>query len=269
MTDHPFDQAVRLQPQADGSFAGHTSPAYANMVGPFGGIMAAQALNAVMQHPDRLGEPVSFTVNFCAAMADGAFAVQARPARTNRSTQHWLIEITQEGKTVLTASAVTALRREAWSRDEIPLPAVSVASALPQMDNRAPMEWVRRYEMRPVVGAMPTVWDGADLGSSQSQLWVRDAPSRPLDFCSLTALADVFFPRIYVRRPMRVPIGTVSMTVYFHADGKQLSQTGSGYLLGQARAQAFRNGFFDQTAQMWNEAGELLATSHQIVYYKE
>lgn len=269
MTDHPFDQAVRLQPQADGSSAGHTSPAYANMVGPFGGIMAAQALNAVMQHPDRLGEPVSFTVNFCAAMADGAFAVQARPARTNRSTQHWLIEIAQEGKTVLTASAVTALRREAWSRDEIPLPAVSVASALPQMDNRAPMEWVRRYEMRPVVGAMPTVWDGADLGSSQSQLWVRDAPSRPLDFCSLTALADVFFPRIYVRRPMRVPIGTVSMTVYFHADGKQLSQTGSGYLLGQARAQAFRNGFFDQTAQMWNEAGELLATSHQIVYYKE
>jgi Thioesterase-like superfamily len=57
--------------------------------------------------------------------------------------------------------------------------------------------------------------------------------------------------------------------VYFHADGKQLAQTGSGHLLGQARAQAFRSGFFDQTAQLWNEAGELLVTSHQIVYYKE
>ena len=48
-----------------------------------------------------------------------------------------------------------------------------------------------------------------------------------------------------------------------------LAQTGDGYLLAQARAQEFRNGFFDQSAQLWNQAGSLLATSHQIVYYKE
>jgi hypothetical protein len=28
-------------------------------------------------------------------------------------------------------------------------------------------------------------------------------------------------------------------------------------------------GYHDQTAQLWNEAGELLATSMQVVYYKE
>jgi len=44
---------------------------------------------------------------------------------------------------------------------------------------------------------------------------------------------------------------------------------GHGLCAGQARAQEFRNGFFDQTAQLWNEAGTMLATSHQIVYYKE
>ena len=48
---------------------------------------------------------------------------------------------------------------------------------------------------------------------------------------------------------------------------RQLLQS-SGYLLGQAKAQAFCNGFFDQSAQLWNEAGHLLASSHQIVYYK-
>jgi len=57
--------------------------------------------------------------------------------------------------------------------------------------------------------------------------------------------------------------------VYFHASSEQIAQTGSGYLLGQARAQAFRNGFFDQSSQLWNEAGVMLATTHQIVYYKE
>jgi hypothetical protein len=61
----------------------------------------------------------------------------------------------------------------------------------------------------------------------------------------------------------------VSITVYFHTTAEQLQATGTGFLLGQARGQEFRNGFFDQTVQLWNEAGTMLATSHQIVYYKE
>jgi hypothetical protein len=37
----------------------------------------------------------------------------------------------------------------------------------------------------------------------------------------------------------------------------------------QARAQDFRHGFFDQTAHLWSRQGLLLASAHQIVYYKE
>jgi hypothetical protein len=85
---HTFDQAIALTPTAEGQYTGATSPAYANMVGPFGDVTAAVALNAVLQHPALLGEPVALTVNFCAALADGAFTATARPARTNRSTQH-------------------------------------------------------------------------------------------------------------------------------------------------------------------------------------
>ncbi|MDQ3270705.1 MAG: thioesterase family protein, partial [Pseudomonadota bacterium] len=105
MSAHPFDAAVALQPQADGTFLGHTSAAYANMVGPFGGVTAAQALNAVLQHSQRLGDPISLTVNFAAALDDGPFIVSVRPARTNRSTQHWVIEMQQNGETVLTGTA--------------------------------------------------------------------------------------------------------------------------------------------------------------------
>ena len=92
---------------------------------------------------------------------------------------------------------------------------------------------------------------------------------RPLDFASLAALCDVFFPRVWLRRARIVPAGTVSFTVYFHADSAQLAAQGSAHVLGQADAQALRNGFFDQTAQIWDTQGQLLATSHQIVYYKE
>ena len=67
------------------------------MVGPFGGITAATLLQAVMQHPDRLGEPLSLTVNYAGALARGPFTVQATPVRTNRSTQHWTLSILQPG----------------------------------------------------------------------------------------------------------------------------------------------------------------------------
>ena len=264
---HDFDQAIAMEPQADGTFVGHTSPAYANMVGPFGGISAAQMLNAVLVHPQRLGDPVSLTINFAAALAPGSFVVAARAARTNRSTQHWIIEVLQGGETVLTGTVFTAQRRETWSVDEDSMPICPPPDQVPGGEGPIPMEWIKRYEMRPVAGAMPKVWDGSG-DSSLTQLWVRDNPPRPLDFASLTALADTFFPRVFVRRATLVPIGTVTMTIYFHADQSQLQASGTGYLMGQARAQAFRNGYFDHTAQLWNEAGVLLATTHQVVYYK-
>ncbi len=257
---------------APGQYQGQTHPGYWNMVGPFGGVTAATLLQAILQHPDRLGDPLSLTVNYAGALVEGAFTIQAVPVRTNRSTQHWTLSILQadaEGAPVVTTTgtAVTAVRRETWSVGDMPMPEVTPAAALEPIARQG-VEWINRYEMRPLKGPIPNTWDGTG-DHSTTQLWMRDAPPRPLDFLALTALADVFYPRVWLRRARRVPAGTVSITVYFHASAEQLAATGTGHLLGQARGQEFRNGFFDQTAQLWNEAGAMLATSHQIVYYKE
>ena len=296
---HPLDEALQLRRAADAShqpvssssssapasesaaaaiaaglYEGTTHPGYWNMVGPFGGITAATLLQAILQHPQRLGDPLSLTVNYAGALTAGAFTVQAVPVRTNRSTQHWTLSILQrdaDGAPVVTttATAVTAVRRETWSVGDVPMPEVPRPT-----DHQAivappgAVEWLNRYEMRPITGFIPRTWDGSG-DHSLTQLWMRDAPPRALDFCALAALADVFFPRVWLRRARQVPAGTVSITVYFHATAEQLQATGTGFLLGQARGQEFRNGFFDQTVQLWNEAGTMLATSHQIVYYKE
>lgn len=280
---HPFDQAIALMPvtvtthehgrEATRHWLGRTPPAYANVVGPFGGVSAAQALQAVMLHPERAGEPVSFTVNFAAAMSDGGFRAEARPVRTNRSTQHWVVVVQQTDdqgvdSVVLTATAVTAQRRITWGAVDAVMPPVPAPATLPRHDMPDSVAWIKRYDMRPCAGEMPTEWNDAEA-DSLTQLWMRDDPPRPLDYCSLTALADVFYPRVWRRRARMTPVGTVSMTVYFHAGAAELRDTGTGYLLGQARAQSFFNGFFDQSAELWNEAGQLLATTHQIVYFKE
>jgi acyl-CoA thioesterase len=269
---HAFDEAIALTSIGENQYGGSTSAAYANMVGPFGGVTAATVLNAVLRHPALLGEPVALTVNFAAALADGPFTVNARPMRTNRSTQHWVMEMSQadehgEATTVLTATAVTAVRRETWGVDEDPMPAVAAPESVARPNMAAMVEWVRRYDIRILEGQIPTVWDGSG-DSSRTTLWVRDEPTRQLDFASLAALADVFFPRVWLRRATAVPAGTVSMTVYFHAGGTQLAAHGTDWLLGQARSQAMRNGFFDQTALLWSANGQMLATSHQIVYFK-
>ncbi|KAF1043952.1 acyl-CoA thioesterase [Xylophilus sp.] len=271
---HPFDAAVALDATAPDTFAARTSPAYWNMVGPFGGITAATVLRAVESHPARLGEPLSLTVNYAAAVAEGPFTVQARPVRTNRSTQHWTVDILQPGPggapaVTTTATAVTAARRTTWSASDMPVPEAPPPETVAQRDVFRGVAWIQRYAMRPLAGALPQAWDGAESGDSLTRLWLRDEPPRPLDFAALTALCDVFYPRVWLRRALMVPAGTVSLTVYFHAGSDALAAVGSGWLLAQARAQEFRNGFFDQNAQLWNEAGRLLATSHQVVYYKE
>ncbi len=167
-----------------------------------------------------------------------------------------------------TATVITAVRRATFSQDDVPHPAMPAPERCERFDTRGAMEWLQRYDMRVVQGGHPR-----KHGMTAS---MKPCPScgcamnlRALDFVALAALCDVFFPRVWLRRARRVPAGTVGMTVYFHADAAQLARQGDRHLLAQASAQAFRNGYFDQTAQLRDAEGSLLATSHQIVYYKE
>ena len=266
-TAHAFDTAIALAPAANGAYAGQTDPAYGNMVGPFGGVIGATLLNGIMCHPERLGDPVSLTVHFAAPIADGGFSVQARALRTNRTTQHWLVELVQAGEVAAFATALTAIRRDTWGATDAVFPTVPPADGVTPAPALSRAAWTSRYDMRFIDGG-PGMADTGDH-PSQTRLWIRDQPPRPLDFLSLSAICDAFFPRIFVRRPKWVPIGTVALTSYFHADAAQLNAQACAPLLGVARGLHFGKGFFDQSAEVWSGEGNLLATTHQVVYFKE
>lgn len=265
---HSFDVAMQLDPVSDGVVRGRTTPAWANMVGPYGGITAAWFIRAIEQHPDRHGEPVALTVNFLAPMADGEFDISLRAVRTNRTNQHWILELAQDGDVKTTATAVFGTRRDAWSDTESTMPDAPTVEATPVSGLPDVIAWARNYEMRFVTGAAPSRGDD-ESESSETTLWVRERPARPLDFPALTAMSDIFYPRIYRRRAKVVPAGTISLTVYFHVDGAQLTAQGSDHVLATARANRFARGYFDQSAQLWGRDGTLLVSTHQIVYYKD
>ena len=103
---HTLDEATRLVPLGEGWSAGATHPAYANLAGPFGGVTAAALLNAVLGDPRRSADPIALTVNFCGPIADGEFEIETRLQRGGRTTQHWSMELKQNGAVCTTASAV-------------------------------------------------------------------------------------------------------------------------------------------------------------------
>ncbi|TVP90537.1 MAG: thioesterase family protein [Pseudomonadaceae bacterium] len=263
-TPHALDQAIRLQMTAENCFSGHCDETYLNMVGPFGGMTAATLLNAALQHPESLGDPVSLTVNFAGPVALGDFEVEATPLRTNRSTQHWLLLLRQNGEVMTSATAFFANRRETWSEQVLDRPQAPAVSELPRMQ-RHERAWFKHYDMRYISGGFKP---GGEE-TNDSLLWVRDEPPRPLDYAALTAIGDIFAPRIFSRRQAFTPAGTVSMTHYFHASQDDLQRAGSDFLLGQATASRYHHNYADQSAHLWATDGTLLLSSTQVAYFKE
>ena len=268
-TSHAFDRAINLTAAGTNLFRGEVDDSFQNMVGPFGGVTAATLLNGALQHPERIGEPVSLTVNFAGPGQLGAFELEAIPLRTNRSTQHWLLLQKQGGEVVTSGTAFFATRRETWSEQQHEMPAAPAADSLPQLV-RSERNWFRNYDFRYVSGLFdPSRSDTIEDADSETLLWTRDHPARPLDFASLTALGDVFAPRIFHRRQRFTPAGTVSLTHYFHADTEQLARAGDRHVLGHARATRMHNNYSDQVAHLWSDDGQLLLTTTQVAYFKE
>lgn len=264
---HPFDEALELTALGDGRYAGRTTPSYANMVGPFGGVTAATLVQAVLEHPERHGDPLALTVNFAGPIAYGDFEIAARATRTNRSNQHWSLEVVQDGVVTTTATAIFGVRRGSWEDTELEFPVRVGPADLAQQQLPEFIAWAQNYEMRYVTGGIE-LENPAASDDSTSEFWIRETRPRALDFLSLTSICDSFYPRVFLRKGAMMPAGTVTLTVYFHADQAALAVQGDDYLLASARAQRFGNGYFDQVGEVWSRGGELLATTHQLVYFK-
>lgn len=269
LSPHPLDAAIALDPVGEGRFAGRTSEAYWNMAGPFGGVTAAVLLKAVVDHPAHRGRPLAQTVNFCAAIAPGDFEVAVRLVRDGRSTQHWQVELWQGEVTAATASVVTGPSRETWAHRPAAPPVLPPPESLPVLPTAGRMGWMGRYEMRFERGApVPGQASAEAPGSALSRLWVRDEPPRPLDYVSLASIADSFVVRILQVRGDVPPVATVTLSTYFTADEAEMARQGARPLIGLADARVFKHGFNDQSAELWSDDGELLAVSHQLVWFK-
>ncbi|MEO8311385.1 MAG: thioesterase family protein [Caldimonas sp.] len=269
---HPLDEATALAGSPSGVRRGRTSDAYWTFISPFGGVSAATALRGVLEHPDRDGDPLAVTVNFCAPIERGEFEVHVRRMRANRSSQHWQVEFRQgtSEDAVLTASVVTALRRESWHHQPARAPALPPFEAMPAIDNSGSLPWLTQYGFRFAEGLFPLGEEGIaePLRPARSLLWLQDAVPRPLDFISLLAMSDAFLGRIFQVIGRIPPFGTVSMTTHFHAAADELAAHGEAPLVALVDARVLHRSFCDQSAELFGAGGQLLATSTQVAYFR-
>jgi acyl-CoA thioesterase len=265
---HLFDDATRVS-AGDSRWQGHTSADYWAFVGPFGGVTAATILRALIEHPQRAGDPLALTVNYCAPIAEGAFDLDVRLVKANRSSQHWCVELCQGNGDVATlATAVFAKRRPSWSHQPAQMPLATPFEQIrryPDFD----MTWTRQYDFRFVEGALDPHGGTRSMPKSTfSKLWIGDRAPRKIDAPSLMSMSDAFFGRVFHARGELVPLGTVSLTTYFHVSAEDLAAEDITRVLAVADAKIFHKSYGDQHGELWSPSGRLLATTTQITFFK-
>ena len=265
---HLFDDATKVT-AGDSCWQGKTSPDYWAFVGPFGGFTAATMLRAIIEHPQRAGDPLSMTVNFCAPVTEGPFDLDVRLVKANRSSQHWCVEMKQGNGDVATlATAVFAERRPSWSHQQMAFPQAAPFEQARRFPNTK-MTWTHQYDFRFVEGE-PSFYGSpaASPLAAFSKQWIGDHVPRKIDMLSLMSMSDAFFGRVFLARRELIPFGTVSITTYFHTSSDELAAEDITRVLAVADAKIFHRSYGDQNGELWSPSGRLLATTTQIAYFK-
>jgi len=238
---------------------------FKNMIGPYGGWSAAILAKSLIEAADEEMELVSITTDFLAGAREGPITLDVVCDRGGKNTQFWNASLTAKGDKGPSnrAMGILSRRRETleWtegSRPDAPPPEACDRANLP-------MAWSRTLEMRPTQS--PPFGEG--INRTDNLAWIRLQPDRPLDAVALVALADTPTPRLFFVTGEFGMVATVSMTVYLHASPDDYAAVGTDYMLIETHAARGGRGFYDQHARIWSRDGRLLATTQQIVWYKQ
>ncbi|WP_372069930.1 thioesterase family protein (plasmid) [Tistrella mobilis] len=277
-----FRGSLAIEPveeRADGVrvWSGRTDPVWRNMIGPFGGWIAAVLTRAAERAAAGwLAEAgpgagiVATQTQFMGAIAEGPFTIVTSPARVGRSVSFWQVDLIQDGAIAARGNFTAAARRDTgdFTEPRFAMPAAVAPEDAPRHAHRSLPPWFSAYEMRIVQGPPFT---GAD--TSRSLVWLRHAlvegeSAGAVDAAVVAGLADAIYPRVFVLDRGPRPISTVTLSTYIHARPEVLDGLAGQFLLLEAIARRVHDGFFDQQVTLWAPGGTLVATSEQLAWYK-
>ena len=256
-----LDDDLALRPLSDGGYEGTISEQWWTPRGPLGGyVMALMQQAIVLAVADESRQPRSLTVSFLRPPKAGVFTVHPIIERAGRSLTTAGVRMEQEGKPLALGLATLStpwtgpLLSDARMPDVDPpedrnTPRQTPAGA-PQVPFRELVTMQRRFGS--------DLFSQADSGEAGGWLGLRE--ERPVDAATILILADAWFPTPWPRLPEFAPAPTVEMSVYYRAP----LPLPDSLLLGRFENRLVRDGFFDESGELWAPDGTLVAQSRQL-----
>lgn len=265
MTD--TTDAMPLTAVAPGRWTTIAGPEWANPGGGlWGGYAIGLCIRVLEAEPEAVGEALSLTLAYAAAIPAGPLDIRTRRLRQGGSVGVWEVELLPAGSEQVGVHAIVTLAR----RPNTPAFAFATMPEAPDPDTlESPDIGAARhygaasFERRTLEGFPPTPGD-----SSRSLAWVRPRHG-PLDKIQLGMITDNSAPRAMYALGQAVMTTTLSLTVYLHATAEELAEVGDDFILVECEGRVGGGGASDERSSYWSRAGKLLATSEQLAWYRE
>ena len=256
-----LDEDTRLEPIADGAYEAVIGETWWTPRGPLGGYVMAIVLRGLTLAVDDEGrQPRSFTMHFLRPPEAGPITVRPVVERVGRSLTSTSARLEQDGKLVGLALAAFSQPWESPLLDDHPMPEVAPA------EGREPPPDISGRDKRPPFTdllSMQHRFGDLPFTSSERGLvggWIGLREERPLDALAVALLSDAWYPSPWPRLSRLAGAPTIDLTVHFRAP----LPLGDVPLLGRFVTRLVRDGFFDESGELWAPDGTLVAQSRQL-----
>lgn len=255
MADHDFDRDTAVEPEGEGEFSGFLHERWTIGEVPNGGYAMALMLRAVgevSEHPD----PLTTTAHFLSPTSVGPVTVATEVVKAGRTTttvMSALIQHDRERIRMLTTTAHLDRRKGPTHRF---LPPRVLEPPFETQRSAFMQNFPANFEFR-----VPRSVAGGVLGEPTGEPHmggtIAFADGRKPDLLSVPVMADGFAP-VAFNLGYQAWTPTLELTIHFW------NRPAPGPMTVWLTTQIVEGGYHDETADLWDSAGTLIARSRQL-----
>jgi acyl-CoA thioesterase len=261
-----FSEAMTMTEGGDGRFTVTFDRSWWVVSGPNGGIIVALLVRAAQA---RLGTQRcvrTVTTHFLAVPTEGSAEIEVSVDRLGRVAGFATVRMVQDGRNIATALVATAevpSSLHEWEQRRFPdLPALDDTWIMSSESVDVPLH--RRWDQRWGLGVPGLPETSTINGGYEAGGWLRLSEPEIYDEAVLAAMSDAWVPAVMVHSGLPVHTPTLELTVHFRTDPRTIDLSADSYCAVVFRQLSGREGFLDESGEIWSPDGQLLVLSRQI-----
>lgn len=260
-----FDRQTQVTGQVDasghGRFEATIHPGWGTRRAPNGGYLMATLLRAMIETvADSTRAPRSLTTHFLRSAEHGPASIETTVERVGGKITTVTARIVQHGKPVVIGIGAFGTRFNDDAFQDSVMPSVRPPLECPQMPQSVEID--ERFELRRALGPEPfsggnEAWIGG---------WSRLEEPRVGDALLIALLTDAWWPALFTRLDDKKQAGgapTVDLTVHFRSPLPHPGTRPEDFYLVSLRTLSLRDGYMEESGEVWAPDGTLLAISRQ------